>query len=324
MSTSLPAITAPRLPYHPAIEERFGIGITEWRALVDAVYPLAKETSSIIMALSYCKARRLDPFKKVVHIVPMWNGQLKRMVETVWPGIGELRTTAFRTGQFAGRDEAKYGETRNTQVGEAKIEFPEWCQVTLYRTLNGERVPFPGPRVYWMEAYATAGKDDLSPNSMWRRRPFGQIEKCAEAAALRAAFPEEVGNEYTAEEMQGRSLDGGAVEMQERIVSSGLKDRLLASPSNTAGFSAEHINRETGEVTQEKEDKPVQRGIPQEKAAEPEAREQKATDLAYDDGYAAFRAGFPITDIPAQYSGDADLAEAWTDGHKMAQAEKSE
>ena len=42
------------------------------------------------------------------------------------------------------------------------------------------------------------------PNHVWERRPDGQLEKCAEAAALRRAFPEELGNEYTAEEMEGQ------------------------------------------------------------------------------------------------------------------------
>ncbi|MGF3025591.1 phage recombination protein Bet [Methylobacterium aquaticum] len=205
---ALPTIAAPRLPYHPAMQERFGVSLTEWRALVDAVFPLAKEPSSVILALSYCRARNLDPFKKPVHIVPMWNAALNRMVETVWPGIGELRTTAFRTGQYAGRDEAKYGETITTKIGAVEIQFPEWCQVTVYRLLGGQRLPFPGPRVYWRESYATTSRSDASPNAMWRRRPFGQIDKCAEAAALRAAFPEEVGNEYAAEEMEGRTIDG--------------------------------------------------------------------------------------------------------------------
>ncbi len=200
------AIAPPRLPYHPAVEERFGVSLTEWRALVDAVFPLAKETSSVILALSYCRARKLDPFKKPVHIVPMWNSQLKRMVETVWPGIGELRTTAFRTGQYAGRDEAKYGETKTTKLGSVEIDYPEWCQVTVYRLLGGQRLPFPGPRVYWMESYATAARDSAEPNAMWKRRPFGQLDKCAEAASLRAAFPEEIGNEYAAEEMEGQTL----------------------------------------------------------------------------------------------------------------------
>jgi hypothetical protein len=42
---------------------------------------------------------------------------------------------------------------------------------------------------------------------MWRRRTRGQLDKCAEAAALRAAFPEELGNDYSAEEMEGQVID---------------------------------------------------------------------------------------------------------------------
>lgn len=248
--TNLPAIMPPRLPYHPAIEERFGVDLTEWRALVDAVFPLAKEPSSVILALSYCKARNLDPFKRPVHIVPMWNSAAKRMVETVWPGIGELRTTAFRTGQYAGRDEAKYGGTKIESVGNVVLEYPEWCQVTVYRLLGGQRLPFPGPRVYWKESYATTGKDDPSPNSMWRRRPFGQIDKCAEAAALRAAFPEEVGNEYAAEEMEGRVLgdviDGrtGEVKSAPRSLAERM-DMLAAGKPETAVTTEQQEQIET-------------------------------------------------------------------------------
>jgi RecT family len=46
---------------------------------------------------------------------------------------------------------------------------------------------------------------------MWSNRPVGQLEKCAEAGALRHAFPEEIGNALTAEEMEGQhTLDGAA------------------------------------------------------------------------------------------------------------------
>jgi hypothetical protein len=54
-----------------------------------------------------------------------------------------------------------------------------------------------------METYARQGASEL-PNSMWAKRTRGQIEKCAEAGALRKAFPEELGNEYSAEEMEGQ------------------------------------------------------------------------------------------------------------------------
>jgi hypothetical protein len=49
-----------------------------------------------------------------------------------------------------------------------------------------------------MEAFAST--KDGSPNSMWQKRPRGQLDKCAEAAALRAAFPEELGDDPTSDE----------------------------------------------------------------------------------------------------------------------------
>jgi len=57
------------------------------------------------------------------------------------------------------------------------------------------------------EAADAAKRDDYTPNAMWAKRTWGQIEKCAEAAALRAAFPEEIGGVATAEEMHGRATD---------------------------------------------------------------------------------------------------------------------
>jgi len=208
---------APRLPYHPAIKERFGVDASGWKALVEAVFPSAKSHDAVVMALSYCKARKLDPFKKPVHIVPMWDSKSGGYVETVWPGISEVRTTAFRTGQYVGCDEAEFGPTsERTFTGRVKVKgnwedktitvsFPEWCRMTVYREMGGRSCKFVGPKVKWIESYATVGNSDL-PNDMWESRPEGQIEKCAEAAALRKAFPEEIGNELTAEEMEGRRI----------------------------------------------------------------------------------------------------------------------
>lgn len=195
-------IQGPRLPYHPAIQERFGVDQTAWRALVDAIFPTATQTESVILALSYCRARRLDPFKRVVHIVPIWSKAEGRMVDTVWPGIGELRTTAMRTKDYAGKDETVFGPDVSMDLGGVVLAFPEWAQVTVYRIVRGQRVAFTGPKVRWLETYATAKRDTDAPNDMWRNRPYGQIDKCAEAAALRAAFPEEIGSDYIPEEVE--------------------------------------------------------------------------------------------------------------------------
>jgi phage recombination protein Bet len=199
------AIEPPRLPYHPGIQERFGIGQTEWRALVESTFPSAKSTGAVILALAYCKARGLDPFKKTVHIVPIWDKEKHCYVETVWPGIAEYRTTAARTGLYAGHDEVQHGDfvtkTWTEEDTEITVTFPEWAQMTAYRIVGGQRVPFPGPRVYWLETYAE--KKSGAPNSMWADRPIGMLDKCAEAAALRGAFPEELGGEASYEEYGG-------------------------------------------------------------------------------------------------------------------------
>jgi phage recombination protein Bet len=161
---------------------------------------------SLALAIDYCTARKLDVMKKPVHIVPVWSKRRGRMVDTIWPSILEVRATAMRTKQYAGADETVFGSTVKQDLGEVKgFEFPEWAQVTVYRMIEGQRCKFPGPKVYFLEVYATAKKDSFAPNAMWFKRPWGQLEKCAEAAALRRAFPEEAS--YTAEEMAGRTID---------------------------------------------------------------------------------------------------------------------
>jgi phage recombination protein Bet len=209
-----------RLPYEPLFAEAFGVDNIRWKVLIDSIFPSAKSVESVAMALTYCKARNLDVFKRPVHIVPMWSSVLGRMVETVWPGVSEIRTTAFRTKQYAGCDPAEFGPNKthkfkgrvpgkgkNATEEDVEIEatFPEWCQITVYRLIGGHKVRFAGPKVHWLEAFARRGRAEI-PNDMWCKRAFGQIEKCAEAAALRRAFPEEIGTELTAEEMEGQQV----------------------------------------------------------------------------------------------------------------------
>jgi phage recombination protein Bet len=176
--------------------------------LGSSLYPTAS-ANSIKLVLSYCRAAGLDPMQKPVHIVPMWNGKLKCMQDVIMPGIGLYRTSANRTGQFAGMSEPEFGPTIEQTLDKQKFSFPEWCKITVRRQLASGHIGEFTAIEYWLENYAVKGGADKStaPNAMWAKRPRGQLAKCAQAQALRAAFPE-LGALPTAEEMEGKAIEG--------------------------------------------------------------------------------------------------------------------
>lgn len=236
-----------------------------WSALKSSIYPGASD-QSISLVLDYCTAAGLDPMQKPVHIVPMWDSNSRSMRDVVMPGIGLYRVQASRSGQFAGMSEPEFGPMVTEQVGAVQVTFPEWCKVTVYRQLpNGHIAEFTA-KEYWIENYAIkGGKDkDQSPNAMWMKRVRGQIAKCAQAQALRMAFPE-IGSQPTAEEMEGKSIiDSEATVVQQSrhalpaypadefeknlpqwraLIKSGKKDceALIAMISSKATFTDEQL-----------------------------------------------------------------------------------
>lgn len=176
--------------------------------LQSSLYPGASP-SSIKMVLSYCKAAGLDPMQKPVHIVPMWDQKSGQLRDVVMPGIGLYRTQAARSGECAGVSEPEFGPEVTENIGGQTITYPAWCRVTVKRRLpSGEIVEFTA-KEFWKENYAVKGgkEKSIAPNAMWTKRPYGQLAKCAEAQALRKAFPE-VGAAPTADEMEGKAIEG--------------------------------------------------------------------------------------------------------------------
>jgi phage recombination protein Bet len=186
----------------PSVARR-GITDGQWRTLMYNLFPGASG-ESVLMVWDYCMARKLDPLKKPCHIVPM---QVKQGADYVWrdvvlPGIYEYRTTAQRTGQYLGHSKPIYGPV----APYAGIQAPEWCEFTVYRW-NSEaqmRAEYP-VTVLFREVVAT--KKDGNANARWSKAPQQMLTKCAEAAALREGFPDELGGTHTVEEMEGQVLE---------------------------------------------------------------------------------------------------------------------
>jgi phage recombination protein Bet len=174
--------------------------------LSSSLYPGASH-ASIKLVLAYCRAAGFDVMQKPVHIVPMWNGKTRSMNDVVMPGVGLYRTQASRTGH-AGTSEPDFGPDVTETIGGVAITFPAWCRVTVLRRQPNGSVDAFVAREFWKENYAVRGGQEksIAPNAMWIKRPYGQLAKCAEAQALRKAFPE-IGSAPTAEEMEGKALD---------------------------------------------------------------------------------------------------------------------
>lgn len=176
------------------------------RVLQNSLYPGAN-IGSVQMVLGYCQAAGLDPMQKPVHIVPMWDSKSGSMRDVVMPGVNLYRTQASRTGRFAGMSDPEFGPMVEETLGSQLIRYPEWCRVVVKRMLDNGTIAEFSATEYWIENYAMKGgkEKSVAPNAMWTKRPRGQIAKCAEAQALRKAFPE-CGAQPTAEEMEGKSM----------------------------------------------------------------------------------------------------------------------
>ena len=76
----------------------------------------------------------------------MWSAALGRMVETVWPSIMEIQTTASRTGHWAGIDRPVWGPDKTqTFTGGYKDDNEQWQEtsvtVTFPEWAGGDRLP---------------------------------------------------------------------------------------------------------------------------------------------------------------------------------------
>lgn len=276
------------------------------RVLESSVYPGAK-LDSIKLVVGYCKGQNLDPMLKPVHIVPMNVKKAGTKDQYEWrdvlmPGIGLYRTIAARTGEYAGCTEPEFGPMQDLKIGDFVMKYPEWCKVTVSRLVQGHAVTFTA-KEYWLENYATAGRDSTVPNAMWKKRPIGQLAKCAEAQALRKAFPE-VGAQPTAEEMEGKTLDpSDALAIEGEVTGRTIEQPKSKSKpegdspeSRAAGTSASGPTGGGVSPGANTQDKPITPGAIKTIKSQME------------------RASLSTTDLHAKFGHDADgvLIEGWT------------
>ena len=153
--------------------------------------------AELALAIHICTRTGLDPFVRQIYFIK-YGGKMTPQVS-----IDGFRLNAQRTGDCAGTDPIEYGP-------EAGGGTPEWARCTVYRIVKGMRVPFTAI-ARWKE-YVPQNPE------MWRRMPYLMIGKCAEALALRMAFPAELSGLYTDDEMaQADRGDAQVIEVAAKV-----------------------------------------------------------------------------------------------------------
>jgi phage recombination protein Bet len=179
-----------------------------WSALKNSIFPGAHD-ESILLAIDYCRAKKLDIMMQPVHIVPMPVKGVFR--DVIMPGIGLSRVQASRSGCHLGTNEPEFGPNIEDDLDGVKITYPEWCKVTVRAIVQGHIAEFTAKQL-WLENYAKVKdsktkEETRKPNAIWKKRPYAMLAKCTESQALKMAFPELIGQQPTAEEMMGKEYE---------------------------------------------------------------------------------------------------------------------
>ena len=101
---------------------------------------------------------------------------------------------------YAGSEDIVYKDEHEEVLNNQKVSVPGSATATVHKLMGGERYPFTAT-ARWREYYPGDKQ-----GYMWTKMPFGQLGKCAEALALRKAFPKQLSGLYAPEEMD----QGGA------------------------------------------------------------------------------------------------------------------
>jgi phage recombination protein Bet len=166
--------------------------------------------------LHECQRTGLDPFIRQIYLIGRKDKKAGREVYRAQTGIDGYRVIAHRAAR---RDSValSYADTVWCGPDGKWRDAWLWEKPPLAAKITVFRDDRPFSAVATLGEYAARWPDG-NLKDMWQRMPANQLAKCAEALALRKAFPHDLGGIYTAEEMeQADSHEHGGAPPQHQV-----------------------------------------------------------------------------------------------------------
>lgn len=156
-----------------------------------------------------CQMRDLDPFTGQIHLVGRYDKRKGRKVYRSQTSIDGYRIVAQRSGEYRGQTAPEWCGPDGQWVDVWLPEVPpSAARIGVYR----EGFAAPVMAVAKWTSYAQTNKQG-NLTGLWVSMPEHMLAKCAEALALRKAFPQDLSGLYTTEEMG--QADGIEIDSEE-------------------------------------------------------------------------------------------------------------
>lgn len=175
--------------------------ITEWdydyRDLVKSqiLRPEKRDASDqeLMLFAEHCVRTGLDPMAKQIYGIFRYSKRTNREEMTIQVGIDGLRALAERTGRYAGGPAYEF-------CGADKVWTDVWEQDARPFAAKAVVLKVVGGTVIETSAVALWSEYGATKN-VWASKPAHMLGKCAEALALRKAFPADLSGLHTDDEM---------------------------------------------------------------------------------------------------------------------------